>query len=289
MAVAYFVGPGYFETLGIPLLAGRFIGPEDAAGTRPVLVIDQEMAEKHFPGKNPIGQRLAEGMTDEDSLEIVGVVGHVAHYGLDGQAARTRNQMYYSYAQLPEDNQARTTSGMSILVRTAGEPLGLSRQVRAAVLAVDPEQPVFAVTSVEQLISASLAERRFTISLLGIFAVLALILAGVGLYAVMSSSVSQRTHELGVRMALGAQARDVVRLVVGNGLVLVLVGVGVGLLGSFGLTQLIASILGDRVSPTDPLTFAGVALLLVAVGLLATYIPARRATRVDPMVALRHE
>jgi putative ABC transport system permease protein len=288
MAVAYFVDTGYLETLRIPLLAGRTFGPQDAAGTPPVLIVDQALADKFFPGQNAVGQRLSDGMTDADSLEIVGVVGHVAHYGLDGPQP-AQYQMYYSYAQLPEGIQGQVAADFTLLVRTRGEPMALAPAVRAAVTAIDPQQPVFAVTTMDEFIARSVAERRFTIALLGVFAGLALLLAAVGLYAVMAHSVTQRTHELGVRMALGAQPGDVVRLVVRQGLVLIGIGVLVGVLGASGLTRVMRSLLSGQVSPTDPLTFAGVTLLLVAVGFVATYIPARRATRVDPMVALRHE
>ncbi len=288
MAVAYCVDDGYFETLKIPLLAGRTFGPQDTFETPPGLIIDQALAEKFFPGQDPIGQRLQDGLSDKDSIEIVGVVGHVVHYGLD-TPQRVPYQMYYAYSQLPEDTQKQVAANMVLVVRTRTEPLGLTSQVRAAVTAVDPEQPVFAVSTIEQYIDKSIAERRFTISLLTVFAGLALLLAAVGLYAVMANSVAQRTHELGVRMALGAQPRDVVRLVVRQGMLLVGIGIVLGIAGAVGLTRLMTSLLADRVSPTDPATFAGVTLLLVAIGLLATYIPARRATRIDPMVALRQE
>jgi putative ABC transport system permease protein len=166
--------------------------------------------------------------------------------------------------------------------------MALASAVRGEVMAIDPEQPVFAMTTLDEQIAESVADRRFTTGLLGVFAALALLLATVGLYAVLASSVTQRTHEIGVRMALGAQPGDVVRLVVRQGLTLVIIGVVVGVGGAFGLTRLMQKILSG-VSPTDPLTFAAMVAVLVAVGVLATYIPARRATRVDPMVALRHE
>ncbi len=288
MAVAYFVDAGYLETLKIPLLAGRTFGPQDTFETPPGLVIDQALAEKFFPGQDPIGQRLQDGMSENDSIEVVGVVGHVVHYGLDAPQ-RVPYQMYYAYSQLPEQAQIQVAANMTLLLRTHAEPHGFASQVRAAVTAVDPEQPVFAVSTLEQYIDRSIAERRFTIALLTTFAGLALLLAAVGLYAVMANSVAQRTHELGVRMALGAQPRDVVRLVVRQGLVLVGIGVVLGIAGALALTRLMTAVLSDQVSPTDPATFAGVTLLLVAIGLLATYIPARRATRIDPMVALRQE
>ncbi|HEY0138441.1 MAG TPA: FtsX-like permease family protein, partial [Nannocystis sp.] len=228
------------------------------------------------------------GMSDKPSIEIIGVVGHVVHYGFDAPQ-RVPYQMYYAYKQLPEDPQKQIGANMTLILRTQAEPHGFVAQARAAVAAVDPELPVYEVATLAELIDRSIAERRFTIWLLTVFAGLALILAAVGLYAVMANSVAQRTHELGVRMALGAQPRDVVRLVVRQGLVLVGIGVVLGIAGAFGLTRLMSSMLGSQVSPTDPTTFAGVTLLLVVIGVVATYIPARRATRIDPMIAMRQE
>ncbi|MCY1071849.1 ABC transporter permease [Nannocystis sp. RBIL2] len=288
MAVAYFVDAGYFETLKIPLHAGRTFTTQDTTETPLALVIDQALADKFFPGQDPIGQQLQEGMTDKGVAEIVGVVGHVAHYGLDGPQ-RTQYQMYYAYRQLPEQIQARVASGMTLSVRTQGDPLGYATQVREAVTAVDPDQPVFAVQTLEQYIADSVAPRRFTSALLSVFAGLALLLAAVGLYATMANSVAQRTHELGVRMALGAQPRHVVWLVVRQGLVLIVAGAALGLVGALALTRLMTSLLTQQVSPTDPATYFGVTLLLVVIGLLAAYVPARRATRIDPIGALRQE
>ena len=253
MAVAYFVDAGYHETLKIPLLAGRTFTEQDTVDTPPGLIIDQALAEKFFPGQDPIGQRLQEGMSEKDSIEVVGVVGHVVHYGLDAPQ-RVPYQMYYEYQQLPEEPQLQIGSNMTLLLRTASDPLGFAPQVRAAVTAVDPEQPVFAVSTLEEYIDKSMAERRFTISLLTAFAGLALVLAAVGLYAVMANSVAQRTHELGVRMALGAQPRDVVRLVVRQGLVLVGIGVILGVAGAVALTRVMSSMLlrARSAPPTRP-------------------------------------
>lgn len=288
MAVAYFVGPNYLETMQIPLHAGRTFGPQDTHETPVKMIIDKALADKFFPGQNPVGQCLQEGMTDGLCLEVIGVVGHVAHYGLEGPQ-RTPYQMYYQWSQLPDQTAAALGSNLTLVVRTRGEPLSLSGPVRAALAEVDPEQPVFAVKTLEQYIDDSVAGRRFTISLLSVFAGLALVLAAVGLYAVMANSVAQRTHELGVRMALGAQPRNVVWLVVRHGLLLVGVGAAFGVAGAVALAQLMSSALTQEGGANDPLTIAGVTLLLVAVGVLATYIPARRATRIDPMVALRQE
>lgn len=287
MAVAYFVDDDYLETLKIPLLAGRTFGPQDTAETPAGLIIDKNLADKFFPGVDPVGQRLQDGMSEAKTVEIIGVVGHITHYGLEAQ--HVPYQMYYCYEQLPEESQQQVGANMTVVMRTAADPLGLAAQARAAISAVDPEQPVFDVMTLEDYVDRTVAERRFTMTLLAVFAGLALLLAGVGLYAVMASSVAQRTHELGVRVALGAQPRDVVRLVVRQGLVLVLLGVALGIAGALALTRMMTTLIPQQISPTDPATFVGVTLLLVVIGLLATYIPARRATRIDPMVALRQE
>ena len=286
MAVAYFVDAGYVETLKIPLLAGRTFTAQDTAGTPPGLLIDQALADKFFPGQSPIGQHLQDGMSDQPSIEVVGVVGHVKHYGLDGPQPAPY-QIYYAYAQLPESAQRQVAANMTLIVRTRVDPMSLAPQIRAAVTAIDPEQPIFAVTTIEEYIARTLAERSFTIALLGAFAGLALVLATVGLYAVMANSVAQRTHEIGVRMALGAQPRAVLRLVVGHGMRLVALGITLGTLGAFALTRMMTALLSDQVSPTDPTTYLAMTSLLLLVGLLATWIPARRATRIDPMLAMR--
>lgn len=288
MAVAYFVGPGYIETLGVPLLAGRTFGPQDAADTPPGLIIDQALADKFFPGVDPIGQHLQDGMSEQHTAEVVGVVGHVKHYGLAGPQPAPY-QMYYAYPQLPEDAQRQIVPNLTLIARTQVDPHSLAAQVRAAVTAIDPEQPIFAVSTMTEYIDVSLSGRRFTSTLLGVFAGLALVLAAVGLYAIMANAVTQRTHELGVRMALGARPRAVVGLVVRQGMLLVGAGVVLGTLGALGLTRLMTTLLSDEISPNDPATYVGVSMLLVIVGLLATLLPARRAVRIDPMLAMRHE
>jgi putative ABC transport system permease protein len=288
MAVAYFVDVNYIETMKIPLLAGRTFGPQDRPDAPAGLIIDEHLADKFFPGQDPVGQRLQDGMSEQPSVEVVGVVGHVRHYGPD--APRTAlYQMYYAYPQLPEDAQRQVAANMTVVVRTRGEPHALTAQVRATVRAIDPEQPIFAVSTLEEHIARTLAQRRFTISLLGAFAGLALVLAAVGLYAVMAHAVVQRTHELGVRLSLGAQPRAVVALVVRQGMRLVGAGVLLGLVGAFALSRMMESLLSDDIGATDPASYLGVTAMLALVGLTATWIPARRATRIDPMVAMRHE
>jgi len=210
--------------------------------------------------------------------QIVGVVDHVKQYGLDG---KSKVQYYFPLAQRPQ--------GMMYLVaRSASDSAAIVPAIRAAIREVDPDQPLYRVMAMEQIVSESAFQRRFSMFLLGIFAAVALVLAVIGIYGVMSYSVTQRTHEIGIRMALGAGRRNVLAMIVGRGLVLTLVGLGVGLAGAFGVTRLMSGLLFG-IGPTDTLTFAGVSGLMLATALMANYIPALRATRVDPMVALRYE
>ncbi|HEV2915216.1 MAG TPA: ABC transporter permease [Pyrinomonadaceae bacterium] len=279
------ISPDYFRTIGIPLKRGRQLTEQDREGAPPVAVINETMARTFFPGEDPIGKRLK--LASESSpfpwLSIVGVVGDVRHYGLDEEA---KPELYVSYLQplLPNFN----VSSLFLAVRTGAEPAGLTAAVRKEVAALDKDQPIADIKTMEARLSDSVAPRRFNMLLLGIFAALALALSIVGIYGVMSYAVTQRTHEIGVRMALGAQTRDVLRLVVGQGMILALAGVALGLVGAFALTRVMTSLLFG-VSPSDPTTFALVAIVLAAVALVACLIPARRATRIDPMEALRYE
>jgi putative ABC transport system permease protein len=280
------ITPNYFETLGVPLLQGRLFRPADNEKGPAVVVINATMAHTYFPGENPLGKRIQVGaIPDPDpqnpQMEIVGVVGDVLQgLGLDPKA-----EMYLPYRQA---DQVLPVFQLSVVLRTAGDPLLQASALRSALAEIDPNQPLVRVRTMEDNMAATVAQPRFRTWLIGIFAALALLLAAVGIYGVMSYSVTQRTNEIGIRVALGAQPSDVFRIVVGEGLRLALLGVGVGLVAALILTRVLQSFLYG-ISASDPLTFAGVAVLLTLVGVAASFFPARRATRVDPIVALRYE
>ncbi len=283
-AAAVAASPDYFRTLQIPLIRGRSFTEQDGATSPPVLIIGQELANELFPGKNPIGKRLDLGPAATE--EIVGVVGHVLPTTLDGDASSPiQAQMYMPYAQTLSLN---VPSSVLLIVRSSVKPLSLIGEIRDRVGSIDANAVVYDARTMNEMISGSLAQRRFSMILLGTFAGIALLLATIGIYGVISYVVGQRTHEIGIRMALGAQQRDILCGVLGEGGKMALAGVVLGLVASFGLTRLMDSML-FRVSATDPLTFAAVVALLLGVALLACWMPARRAMRVDPMVALRHE
>jgi putative ABC transport system permease protein len=272
------ITPDYFRTLNIPLVKGRALAEADAADRPWVVVIDEAMARRYFPNEDPLGKRLVIYAGERRPREIVGVVGAVKQTALDQEAGP---HMYVPYFQTPQDYA-------TLLVRAAATPLNLTGAVKSAALAADREQPVYNIQTMEGIVAESVAARRLNMSLLGLFATVALALAALGIYGVMSYSVSQRTQEIGIRLALGARPRDVFGLVIRQGMALTMTGAAIGLLAAFGLTRLMTNLLFG-VSPTDPLTFIGVAALLTCVALLACYAPARRATKVDPMVALRRE
>jgi len=269
------VSPDYFRAMGMRLVKGRVFTEQDNEQAPRVVIISETLARRYFPGEDPLGKRIG---SPNNWREIVGVMTDVKHFGLETDA---RPSMFLADRQSP----ARF---MAVVVRTAGEPLQIASAVRGAVWAGDKNLAVANVTPMTQLVSASIAQPRFILLLLGVFAGVALTLAAVGIYGVMSYSVTQRTREIGVRMALGARPRDVMRLVVGQGLLLTAAGVGIGLGGAVALTRLMNTLLFG-VKPTDPVTFAVITLLLTSVALLACYLPARRAMKVDPMIALRYE
>jgi putative ABC transport system permease protein len=274
----YSVTPDYFTAMGIPLLKGRLFNEHDTKDALRVAIISEAMAKKFFPDEDPIGKRIH--VTNGPVLyrEIVGIVGDVKQYGLDQE---TPVETYEPFAQQP-------FGSMSLVVRTTGDPTNLSGAIRSEVLSLDKEQPVSSIKPLAQLVSASIAQQRFAMLLLGVFAAVAMVLASVGIYGVMSYSVTQRTHEIGIRMALGAGQRDVLKLVVGHGMLLTLIGVAMGLGIAFLLTHVMAALLFG-VSATDLTTYAVFSVALTAVALVACLVPARRALKVDPMVALRYE
>lgn len=269
----------YFETMGVPLRAGRGFVETDTAAAPRVMVINETLARRFWPGEDPIGRQIT--MKDWGpplTGEIVGIAGDVKADGLDSESGP---MIYWPYPQFP-------VIFNTIVVRTEGDPLLLAGAVKNQIWSVDPNQPVASVATMEQVLAGSVAPRRFNTLLLGIFAAVALALAAVGIYGVISYAVSQRTHEIGIRVALGAQGSDVIKLVVGQGMALAVTGVGLGLAAAVSLTRLMSTLLFG-VSPTDAPTFVAVAVLLTGVALAACVVPARRATRVDPMVALRYE
>jgi predicted permease len=287
-AMFYLVEAGFQQAMGITLERGRFITPQDNENAPIVIDIDDVFARTYFPGQNPVGKRV--NLTQFNvQAEIVGVVGHVKQWGPGGDPkSALEAQFYYPFMQLPEKLMPMVASVVAVVLRTAGDPTAIMKLVRPAVKQTDPGEVIYGVQTMDDVLAGSLAARRLSMILLGIFAALALALSCVGIYGVISYVVGQRTHEIGVRMALGAQSRDVMRMVVGEGTKMALLGVAAGLTGAFGLTELMANQL-FAVTAHDPLTFAAVAILLTLVALVACYLPARRAVRVDPVVALRCE
>ena len=273
------VSPDFLQALGAPLRRGRHLTPDDGPGRPRVAVVDEEMVRRYWPDADPIGKRITFGPDSAPEwIEVVGVVGHTMHEGLDADA---RVQLYLPYAQ-------RGPGQLTVVLRTTGDPARLTAAARSAVRAIDPDQPIANVRTMEELVDTSLGGRRLAAVLLAVFAGVALLMAAVGIYGVMSFAVAQRTRELGVRVALGASRASVLRLVVRQGMGLVLLGVAIGAAGALGLTRLIASQL-YAVRSTDPATFGLVALALVATALVAILVPAARAMRLDPVAALRDE
>jgi len=275
------ITPDYFAAMKTPLLEGRSFTLQDVSGKPVVAVIDETLAHRLWPDVSPIGRRFTFGRFPEKPdiwVEIVGVVRHIRHHKLD---ANVREEVYYPHAM-------RSFSGMTLAIRTTSDPLSLTGAVREAVRSIDRDQPVYRIRTMDELVAAARAPARFTLLLLLVFAGVAAVLAVVGIYGVISHAVTERTHEIGVRMALGADASDVLKLVVGQGLILTLIGIAIGLIASLVVTRVMTGLLYG-VTATDAMTFVSVPFLLTGVALAASFVPARRAMSVDPMTALRHE
>jgi predicted permease len=287
-ALFYLVEPDYLKAMGTPLLRGRFFTEQENERAPAVVVIDEVFARKYYPNEDPIGKRINLAILDSQP-EIIGIAGHVKHWGLDSDATATiQAQIYLPFMQIPDRLMPLVADGIGLVARTQGPPGDVVPVIRATMTKLNSNEVIHGVNTMDQIVADSLADRRFSMILLGVFAALALVLSSIGIYGVISYLVGQRTHEIGIRMALGAQQSDVMKLVLGQGMRMALIGVGVGLAAAIGLTRLMSKMLFS-VSATDPITLIGVSVLLTIVALLACYIPARRAMRTDPIVALRYE
>ena len=290
-AVKYVVDPDYLKVMQIRLRRGRFFTPQDNERAPSVAVIDDTLARKYFGSDDPIGKRLRitenEGMGD-GTTEIVGVVGHVNQWGLASDAQNLQAQIYLPAMQMSDGFTVLVSYGTSAVMRYSGSAPGIIDSIRDTSRKMNSEQVVYGEQTMDEIISDSISDRKFSMVLLGTFAALALLLSSIGIYGVISYLIGQRTHEIGIRMALGAQRNDVLVLVLSEGVRLTLIGAAIGIAAALGLTRLMANLLYG-VSATDPLTFAAVPIVLLGVAMLACYIPARRAMRVDPMTALRYE
>ena len=287
-AIDYIVEPGYLKAMGIPLHRGRFLTEQDNEHSAKVVVVDEVFAQKYFPEGDAIGKRIVSDNLAEPA-EIVGIVGHVKQWGLDlDDSNRLRAQLYVPCMQMSDSFVAMTPSGSGVIVRSSKPDAGLLASIRQASQQLGRENVIFGAQSMDSIIADSLARRRFSMILLGSFAGLALLLASVGIFGVSSYVVGQRTHEIGIRMALGAHRMDILRLILGDSGKLTFAGIVLGLTGAFALTRLMTELLYG-VTPTDPVTFILVPVILVCVAMLASFLPARRAARVDPIVALHYE
>jgi predicted permease len=291
------VSPGFFRTFEIPLMKGRYLTDSDLESSPWVVVINETMARQAFPNEDPLGKHLylkimggGTGLNVDETQprEIVGVVGDVRQFGPRGGPMPIMYGSYRQHAWEYPGGFYMSHLRKNLVIRTASDPTALTGVLQKAIAEIDKDQAVYNIQTVEQALSESLGAWRFYMRLFGIFGGLALLLAVVGIYGVMSYSVVQRTHEIGVRLATGAQSRDILKLIVWHGLKLTLIGVVIGVAGSLAMTRLVRGMLYE-VKPTDPLTIAAVSLVLIAAALAAAYIPARRASKVDPIVALRYE
>ena len=287
-SISYVVEEDYLKVMGMPLERGRFFTAQDNENSSHVVVVDDVFAQKYFPEKDAIGQHIF--LTGKNGrAEIIGIVPHVKQWGLDSDDKESlRAELYFPYMQLPDQAMKLSWNGTGVMVRFDPNAAAIGDSLRAAIKGISGEHVMSKTQTMDSIISDSLASQRFSMAVLGVFAMLALALASVGIYGVISYLVGQRTQEIGIRVAMGASRSDVLRMVLGDGMKMTLIGVGIGIAAALGLTRLMASLLFG-VSATDPLTFTAVAMLLSVVALAACYIPARRAMRVDPMVALRYE
>jgi len=288
-ALYYETGPDYLRTMEIPLLRGRFFTPQDTTSSAPVIVIDSILAHAYFRDQDPVGQTITVGHWR--TARIIGVVGHVRHWELGNPSPYTQNQIYISFYQLPDQWVPVFYPDLRVAVRTPYSIALIMPAIKNVVYESGKDQPVYSIKAMQDLVSDSMSSQRFLMILLGAFAALALLLASVGIYGVISYSVTQCTQEIGIRMALGAQKREIFQMVIGQGLRLAVAGLAIGAVGAFTLTRLLSSFshLLFGVGASDPVTFGAVSLVLAGVAILACFVPARRASRVDPMVALRYE
>jgi predicted permease len=287
-ALFYLVNPGYVDAMKIPVQRGRFFTEQDDEHGQQVVVIDAAFARKYFRNEDPVGKRLNLGLLDMQPL-IVGVVGHVEHWGLGSTSNQNlQAELYLPVWQVPDRFWPLLAHGAGYVVRTSGKTEGLGKELREATVKFDPSAAVYEMRPMEEIVAGSISSQRMTMILLSIFSGLALVLSAIGIYGVISYLVGQRTHEIGIRVAMGASRQDVLRMVLGDGMTIALAGAAIGLAAALGLTRLISKMIYG-VSAVDPLTFGGVAVLLMTVALLACYVPARRAMSVDPIVILRYE
>ena len=272
------VSPNYFRAMNIPLRRGRLFDARDRADSAPVAIINEALARRYFPNQDPLGRKLKRSTSDAKPAEIIGIVSDFKHEGLQMEASP---EVYQPHPQNP-------WSIITLAVRTTTAPAGARAMIESAVREAEGSAAISNSATMREILNEGISRPRFNLLLLGIFSFVAVVLAAIGIYGVISYTVAQSTREIGIRLALGAQVNDVLRLVVGRGLILTGIGLGIGVAGAFGLTRLLESLLFG-VQPHDPLTFLSVTILLALVAMLACYLPARRATRVDPLVALRCE